>query len=57
MYGIIRETKTTFESSLKRTLNIIISQHINTLPHQAFMHTVTSFFGEFFDTNVMFIEY
>jgi len=56
LYGIIRETKTTFEPSLRRTLNIIVTQNINTLGHAAFLHTIGSFFTEFFDPNVMLYE-
>lgn len=32
LYPMIKEHKTSFENSLKTSLNIVITQHLNTLP-------------------------
>lgn len=52
LYGIIREPKTSFEPSLRRTLNIIVTQLINKKPLPAFKQTLSEFFDEFLDYNV-----
>ena len=51
LYKMIREHKSTFEQSLKNSLNIVITQQINTLPRDQFIECVGEFIREFTDRN------
>ena len=52
LYQIIREHKTTFEQILKNSINIIVTQQINTLPTADFVSCVSEFISEFRDRNM-----
>jgi hypothetical protein len=47
LYQIIREHKTSFEQTLKNSLNIIVTQQINALPKADFVTCVSEFMSEF----------
>ena len=47
LYQIIRENKTTFEHTLKNSINIIVTQQINILPKEEFISCVSDFYSEF----------
>lgn len=52
LYRIIREHKTTFEGSLKNSLNIIVTQQINLLSPDEFQESASGFIKEFLDRNL-----
>lgn len=52
LYQLIREHKTTFESSLKSSLHIIISQQINVQNKVQFLSTIGDFMKEFLNRNL-----
>ena len=47
LYQIIREHETTFEQTLKNTIQIIVTQQINILPKEDFVARVSEFMVEF----------
>lgn len=53
LYNIIREPTTTFERTLKNSINIIVTQQINILqPISKFMKCLTEFMNEFLNRNM-----
>ncbi|CDW71353.1 dna-dependent protein kinase catalytic subunit [Stylonychia lemnae] len=52
IYNSMREWKTTYEPSLKRTLKIIIEQSINKMPLHQFKQTFSQFMDEFMNRQI-----
>ena len=52
LYQLIREHKTSFEPTLRNSINIIVMEQINRLPNDKFIVCVSNFILEFLDQNM-----
>jgi hypothetical protein len=52
LYNIIGEPKTSFEPTLKNTINIIVTQQINVMKIEEFKDCVSEFMNEFLNRNM-----